>query len=395
MINREIRSRLINAVRSYPVVTLTGPRQSGKTTLLKNMFPDYDYVNLEDPETRKLALDDPRGFLSGHKKGLIIDEAQRVPDLFSYIQIIVDEEQKEGRYILSGSQNFLLLKSISQSLAGRTSVLHLLPLTKRELSGGSALNIADLRNEQAHKDNDNIYELIHRGFYPRIYDKGLEPQNWLNNYFGTYIQRDVRTILNVSDLDMFSDFVRLCAGRAGQLLNISSLASDAGINQLTAKKWLSILEASFITFKLRPYHKNFSKRIIKSPKLYFYDTGLLCYLLRIRTPEELKISHFRGAVFENFCIAEFLKSMYHSEKYPDVHFWRDSSGNEVDMLIEENGKIYPVEFKSGETFSGEFVKSLKNWNNLSGTDDSDSYLIYCGNRKLTFKGVNIIPVGMI
>jgi uncharacterized protein len=395
VIGRHIENKILDAVKNYPLVTLTGPRQSGKTTLIKKIFSGYDYVNMEDPETRKLAEDDPRGFFYGHKSGLIIDEAQRVPDLFSYIQAIVDEEQKEGRFILSGSQNFLLLKNISQSLAGRTSIFHLLPFTKREIDGRDNLGITDLKDEHFKKINDDFYEQIYKGFYPRIYDKGLDPHDWLNNYFGTYIQRDVRTILNVADLDIFSDMVRLCAGRSGQILNISSLASDAGINQLTAKKWLSILETSFITFKLRPYHKNFSKRIIKSPKIYFYDTGLLCYLLRIRSPEELKLSHFRGAVFENYCIAEFLKSIYHAGKYPDIYFWRDSEGNEVDLLIEEGGKVYPVEFKSGQTFSGEFIKGIKKWNDLSGTEDADSYLIYGGERKMTFKGVNIIPAGMI
>lgn len=395
MINRAIKDKILEAAKNYPVVTLTGPRQSGKTTLLKSIFENYDYVNMEDPEVRKYATDDARGFLAQYQRGLIIDEAQRVPDIFSYIQVVVDEEKKEGRFILSGSQNFLLLKSISQSLAGRTSVLHLLPFTKRELDGRIPLSIDDLTSENPSEKKSSIFESIHKGFYPRIHDKGLDSQDWLNNYFNTYIQRDVRTVMNVTDLDLFSDFVRLCAGRTGQLLNLTSLASDAGITQVTAKKWLSILESSFIIFTLRPYHKNFSKRIIKSPKLYFYDSGLLCYLLRIRSPEDLKISPYRGNIFESYCISEFLKSMHHMNAYPDIHFWRDSTGNEVDLLIEKNGRIYPVEFKSGETFSSDFVKGIKNWNQLAKNPDNDSFVIHGGSRKMTYKGVNVIPCGML
>ncbi|MDA3886911.1 MAG: ATP-binding protein [Candidatus Delongbacteria bacterium] len=391
MINREIESKIKEAVKKYPVITLTGPRQSGKTTLLKNAFPDYDYVNLEDPEIRNYAIEDSRGFLSQFKKGVILDEVQRVPELFSYIQVIVDQEQQNGRFILSGSQNFLLLGGISQSLAGRTSIFHLLPFTKREIENRKPLVLENLIKESVKLSEYDLFKTVHTGFYPRIHDKNLDPQEWLGDYFQTYIQRDVRIILNVSDITLFSNFVSLCAGRVGQLLNLSSLGADCGISHSTAQRWLSLLESSFIVYRINSHHKNFSKRIIKSPKLYFYDSGLLCYLLRIKTPEDLRISSYRGNIFESFCISEFIKSSYNKKQNPDIHFWRDSTGHEIDMLIEDREKLLPVEIKSGQTFNSSFLDGVKYWIDLSGCNKNDAYLIYGGDKKITYKGINVIP----
>ncbi len=396
MIKRALEQKLRYAAKKYPVITLTGPRQSGKTTLLKYIFPDYDYVSLEDPDSRKYAYDDPRGFLSQYRKGVIIDEAQRVPDLFSYMQGIVDTEKINGMFILSGSQNFLLLQSISQSLAGRASIFYLMPFTKRELEGEKPLelNTADLER-RSNKDEFEIYKSIHTGFYPRIHDKNLEPQEWLSDYFQLYVQRDVRSIINVGDINLFTDFVKLCAGRVGQLLNLSSLAADCGISNMTAQRWLSILEISFITYRHHPYHKNYSKRIIKSPKLYFYDSGLLCYLLGIKKPEDIRQSPYKGNIFESFVISEFIKSAYNRKELPYLYFWRDSTGHEVDMIIEDGQNLIPVEIKSGETFSSSFLDGLNYFINLSGVDANDAFLIYGGKQKMKYKGISVLPSSMI
>jgi len=396
MIKRALEQKLKYAAKNYPVITLTGPRQSGKTTLLKYVFPDYDYVSLEDPDSRKYAYDDPRGFLSQYRNGVIIDEAQRVPDLFSYIQGIVDAEKKNGMFILSGSQNFLLLQRISQSLAGRASIFYLMPFTKRELEGEKPLelNTADLKSRSLN-DKFDIYQSIYTGFYPRIHDKNLEPQEWLSDYFQLYVQRDVRSIINVGDINLFTDFVKLCAGRVGQLLNLSSLAADCGISNMTAQRWLSILETSFITYRLNPYHKNYSKRIIKSSKLYFYDSGLLCYLLGIKKPEDIRQSPYKGSIFESYCISEFIKSAYNRKELPSLYFWRDSTGHEVDMIIENGQNLIPVEIKSGETFSSSFLDGLNYFINLSGEDANDAFLIYGGKQKMKYKGISVFPSSMI
>ncbi|MGD9707319.1 MAG: ATP-binding protein [Candidatus Delongbacteria bacterium] len=396
MIKRELEIKLRELVQKYPVITVTGPRQSGKTTLLKYVFPDYEYVTLEDPDIRKYASEDGRGFLSQYKNGVIIDEAQRVPDLFSYIQGIVDDADKAGMFILSGSQNFLLLKSISQSLAGRASIFYLMPFTKRELETKKTLTLKQLTAPGIiETEKYDFYEAIFTGFYPRIHDKSLDPQEWLRQYFELYVQRDVRTVIDVGDLNQFTDFVKLCAGRVGQLLNLSSLADDCGISSVTAQRWISVLETSFITYRLRPYYKNFSKRIIKSPKLYFYDTGLLCYLLGIKKPEEIRFSLYRGNIFEDFVISEIIKSAYNRKEDPGVYFFRDSSGNEIDLLIEDGQKLIPVEIKSAETFNMEFIKGLNFWTKLTGDEHAEKFVIYGGKQKMKYKGVNVIPAGML
>ncbi|MBN1960204.1 MAG: ATP-binding protein [Deltaproteobacteria bacterium] len=391
MITRHLAPKLKEVAAKNPVITLTGPRQSGKTTLLKHTFPHYDYVSLEEPDERAYALKDPRGFLSRFFNQVIIDEAQRVPHLFSYIQTIVDTDDMPGRFILSGSQNFLLLHGISQSLAGRSSILHLLPFCKRELTNHPILTTQRLFNNKTLSSNQDLFNIMTTGFYPRIHDKHLNPHEWLADYFQTYIQRDVRDLINVGDTESFIRFVKLCAGRAGQLLNLSSLGADCGISHTTAARWLSLLESSFIIFRLMPHHQNFSKRLIKSPKLYFFDCGLLCYLLRIKDPEDLRISPYRGAIFENFCIAEFIKSAYNQKLEPNLFFWRDSSGHEIDMLIEQANFLLPFEIKSSETFNESFINNLTYWINLAKNQNKQAAILYGGSKRMNYKGIDVIP----
>ncbi len=352
MIAREIEPTLKKTSSSYPVITVTGPRQSGKTTLVQTVFPDHTYVSLEDPELRRFALEDPRGFLDQFGGDVILDEAQRAPDLFSYIQGRVDADDAPGRYVLTGSQNFLLHHRVSQTLAGRCAVLHLLPFSLSELEGRRPFDLASFGRKlppQRRLSGRDLMQALFWGFYPRIHDKALDPSTWLRNYYLTYVERDVRELLNVGDIDAFDRFVRLCAGRNGMLLNLSSLANDCGISHTTAKRWISILEAAFLIVLLRPHFKNFNKRLIKSPKLYFLDTGLLCYLLRIRSHEDLALHAMRGSVFESLVVSDLIKNCLHHGLEPNLYFWRNSSGNEVDVILDWGETFVPVEIKSAKT----------------------------------------------
>jgi uncharacterized protein len=381
MLNRTLDKKLKEAAKQYPVVTLTGPRQSGKTTLVKMAFPDYEYLSLEEPDNRAFALEDPRGFLSQFPEKVILDEIQRAPELFSYIQTIVDTKDISGQFILTGSQNFLLLQKVSQSLAGRCAVLHLLPFSLSELRQRRPLSIDTIGRQLPGKNrslNEELSSVLFKGFYPRIHDKGLNPVYWLGNYFQTYIERDVRDVVNVGDLETFSRFVRLCAGRNGQLLNLSSLANDCGITHTTSKRWISILEASFIVFILRPHYKNFSKRLIKSPKLYFLDTGLLSYLLRVRSAEDLRIHAQYGSIFESYVISELLKNYMNRGEEHAIYFWRDSTGNEIDILIDEGENLTPLEIKAGQTVAADFFKGIRFWKKLSNIIKQPSALVYRG-----------------
>ena len=392
MLHRTLTETLLRRARQYPVVTLTGPRQSGKTTLVRSAFPEHAYVSLEDPELRSYATSDPRGFLHQFSGPVVLDEAQRVPDLFSYIQILADEENVPGRFVLSGSQNFLLLRSISQSLAGRTAVLHLLPFSLAELRQRAPFPSEKLGRELPETEpteGHGMLETLARGFYPRIYDRGLEPEVWLADYVRTYVERDVREIVNVTDLETFGRFLRLCAGRTGQLLNLTSLASDCGITHTTARRWLSILESSFLILLLRPHHQNFGKRLIKSPKLYFLDTGLLCYLLRIRSPEELRFHASRGAIFESFVVSELTKGALHQGREPDLYFWRDATGHEVDVLLDQGATLVPLEIKAGETVTNNFFDGLKFFRNLAGDPNGPAALVYAGDRTFEQFGVKV------
>lgn len=392
MIPRTLQATLRNVARQYPVVTLTGPRQSGKTTLVRDTFPDHEYASLEEPDVREYALADPRGFLAQFTGRVILDEAQRAPDLFSYIQTLVDQEDVPGRYVLSGSQNFLLLRSISQSLAGRSAILHLLPLSLSELLGRRPFPLEKLGHEipgGRQESPSDVMQVLWRGFYPRIHDKGLDPATWYSGYYQTYVERDVREIVNVGDLESFGRFVRLCAGRNGQLLNLTSLGNDCGITHTTASRWLSILEASFLLYLLRPYHTNFGKRLIKSPKIYFLDTGLLCYLLRIQSPEDLRLHAARGAVFESFVIAELVKNFLHQGREPDLYFWRDSAGHEIDAVIDRGRDRLAVEIKSAQTVVPDFFAGIDFWRKLLGDPEAPAALIHGGERSYRRSGVAV------
>lgn len=350
MIQRLLQTKLSELIQKYPIVTLTGPRQSGKSTLLRYSFPDYKYVSLEDPDIRLFATDDPRGFLSTYPDKTIIDEAQRVPTLFSYIQTHTDKAGKEGMYLLAGSHNFLLMENINQSLAGRTAILKLLPFSHTEMKKGDILPCS-------------IDEEIFKGNYPRLYDKNIAPSDYYPFYVQTYVERDVRLMKNIGDLSKFIRFIKLCAGRIGQLLNLSSLANECGVAVSTISAWISVLEASYLCYLLKPDYNNYAKRLVKTPKLYFYDTGLACSLLDIRTPEQVSTHFLRGGLFENMVINEFIKSSYNRGEEPSLTFWRDSTGNEVDLLQYVNGKQYAYEIKSGATFSPDFLREYPSGRN--------------------------------
>lgn len=369
MIERILKTKLLEMAAKYPIVTVTGPRQSGKSTLLKASFPDYQYVSLEDPDMRLFATDDPRGFLATYPDKTIIDEVQRVPSLFSYIQTHSDKENKEGMYMLAGSHNFLLMENVNQSLAGRTAVLKLLPFSHHEMSLGNILPTA-------------VDEEIFKGAYPRIYDKDIAPVDYYPYYIQTYVERDVRLMKNIGDLSKFIRFIKLCAGRIGQLLNLSSLANECGVAVSTISTWISILEASYICYLLKPDHKNYAKRLVKTPKLYFYDTGLACSLLDIRSPEQVSTHFLRGGLFENLVINEFIKEAYNKGEEPNLTFWRDSTGNEVDLLRTMEGKQYAYEIKSGATYSSDFFKGISKWAKLSGATPEQCFAIYTGDKNM-------------
>lgn len=370
IIKRILENKLKQLWSGFPVISLTGPRQSGKTTLVKYAFDDLDYVSLEDMDNREFAQNDPRGFLSNYTKGVIIDEAQRVPDLFSYIQTIVDTHNKPGMFILTGSQNFLLDEKISQSLSGRVAILNLLPFSLEELEGTSV-----------DSSLSDFHKALFKGFYPRIYDFELDPPDWYPGYVQTYLERDVRQIKNITDLGLFRRFMRLCAGRNGQILNLSALAVDCGITQNTVKSWLSILETSFIIFLLKPHFKNFNKRLIKMPKLYFFDPGLVCYLLGIENEKQVETHYMRGALLESMVIAEFAKYRLNRGREPNCYYWRDKTGHEIDCILESGETLIPIEIKSAETVRDRFFKDIAYWNNLSGQSPAKSFLVYGGDRK--------------
>lgn len=392
MITRHLQAALKTSAVNYPVVTLTGPRQSGKTTLVRTVFSDYKYISLEDPDNRAFAINDPRGFLNQFQNNVILDEVQRTPQIFSYIQGIVDQNDKNGQFILTGSQNFLLMEKITQSLAGRCAILNLLPFSKAELTGQCLLKPEELLQplSSAEKtDFPDLFEMLFKGFYPRIHDKNLPPQDWLANYYQTYIERDVRQLTNVGDVETFSKFVRLCAGRCGQLLNMASLAADCGLSVMTIKRWLSILQTSFITYLLRPYHENIGKRLIKSPKLYFLDTGLLCYLLGIRSAEQLRTHSSRGAVFESWVLSELLKNQFNHGLAADIHFWRDSLGYEIDFMFPSNKGLILIEAKSGQTFSDDFAKGIVYRKKLITNEVSPAVIVYAGQESFTRENLRV------
>lgn len=378
MIKRTAHDTIMRLAKGFPVIAITGPRQSGKTTLAKSTFPNKPYLTLEDPDTRLIAEGDPRGLLSRYPDGLIIDEAQRVPQLFSYLQGVVDEQLAPGKYVLTGSQQFGLMTGITQSLAGRVGMVQLLPLAMDELESARLLP-------------DNADALMLRGMYPPLYDRDLLPDDWFPAYINTYVERDVRQLVNVHDLSRFQRFIRMCAARTGQLLNLSSLASDCGITHNTATAWISVLEASYIIFLLRPHFANFNKRLVKTPKLYFHDTGLASWLMGIRSVDQLSFHAQRGALFENLIVSEFLKARYNAGRQADLYFWRDSRGLEVDLLADHGATLQPIEIKSGQTIAADFMKSLLRWCELSGTGAQTALMVYGGDKEFVSGGITIIP----
>lgn len=363
MITRIAAKKLIDLAEKFKAVAVTGARQAGKTTLVKEVFRIKPYVSLENPDMRSFAIEDPRGFLSGYPEGAILDEIQRTPDLFSYLQEVLDNSNQKGLFILTGSNNFLLQQSISQTLAGRLGTLNLLPFSLEELHNGNMLP----------KDDD---ELMIKGFYPPVYDQEIPPEDWCPNYVKTYIEKDVRQIKNITDLLVFERFIRLLAGRSGQELNNSALALETGVDVKTVQSWISILESSFIVYLLKPHHKNFKKTLVKRPKLYFYDTSLVCYLLRIRSISQLESHPLRGAIFEGMVVTELVKKRTNAGLDVNLFYWRDKTGHEVDVIIDDGHSLVPVEIKSGKTIGEHFFRNLNFWIRLSG--EKKSFLLYGG-----------------
>jgi len=375
MIPRTLEPKLKELATQYPVVTVTGPRQSGKTTLCRTAFPVKPYVNLERPDIREFASSDARGFLASYADGAILDEIQRVPQLLSYLQVMVDERNETGLFILTGSQQFEVMTHITQSLAGRTALLKLLPLSIEELAAANLSTGTD--------------SMLLTGFYPRIYDAQLNPTQALGDYLETYVERDIRQLIAIKDLTLFERFIRLCAGRVGQLLNLQSLGNDVGISHTTARSWLTLLEASYVIFQLPPWHTNISKRQIKTSKLYFYDVGLASYLLGIEQKSHVNRHPLRGNLFENMVILEVLKHRYHRGKRSNLYFWRDAKGNEVDLLMENGPDIAAVEIKSGATVSSDYLKGLRTFSAHLSSHSCQCALVYDGDERQHRSDVNI------
>lgn len=377
MIKREIRSKLIELSNKYPIITITGPRQSGKTTLVKSVFHKKDYINLELPENRDFAREDPRGFLNTMPNGGIIDEIQRVPELLSYIQVISDEKNINGMFILTGSNQFELMNSISQSLAGRTGLLKLLPFSLTELK-----NIYS-------KENKNMDSIIYNGFYPRVFDNNLNPYQMYSDYFETYVERDLRQILKVKRLNIFRKFMKLIAGRVGQLLNLSNISNELGVSHTTIGEWVDLLQTSYIIFLLEPFYKNIKKRLIKTPKIYFYDVGLASFLLGIEKLEHIYNHPLKGNLFENLVIGEILKSRYNCGKKNNLNFYRDRSGNEVDLIYNVSGQVYAIEIKSAETINSDFFRGLNVFEKIFPKITKRKIVIYGGIRNETRNSISI------
>ena len=377
MITRTAANELKTLNNQFKAVAVVGPRQSGKTTLTKSCFPEKKYVSLESPDYRRFAQEDPRGFLAQYPEGAIFDEAQNTPEIFSYLQQILDESDKPGQFILTGSNNFILQHNIVQSLAGRIAYLYLLPFSIKEL-------------KMAHLLPLELNELMHKGTYPPVYTQNIPSEKWYPNYIRTYIERDIRLIKNITDLAAFERFLKLCAGRTGQLLNRSSLGIEVGVDSKTIAAWISLLESSFIIHLLQPHHQNFNKRVVRMPKLYFYDTGLVCNLLGIQNKEQLDLHPLRGNIFESFVISELMKRRYNAGKPGNLYFWRDNKGNEVDIIIDKGDTLFPIEIKAGRTITSAYFKGINFWNELTGNKEGE--VIYAGDEmQKRSSGITVIP----
>ncbi|MBN2657226.1 MAG: ATP-binding protein [Calditrichaeota bacterium] len=375
-ISRKLADTLLLRSTQYPVVAIVGPRQSGKTTLVRQIYPEKKYISLEDFDNREFALDDPRGFLDSVKEGAVLDEIQRAPKLLSFLQTEVDRNPEPGRFILTGSNQFLLMKGISQSLAGRISINRLLPFSLEELKGSSY-------------EPDTLEPFLYKGAYPRIYDQNLDSRDWYSNYLSTYFEKDLKDFIHVSDLSAFRKLLILLASSCGQLLNLSSIGNSIGISHNTVKSWISALEASYLVFLMQPYHKNYKKRIVKSPKIYFYDTGIVSTLLKLSDPQQLENHYIRGALFENWAVTEYIKFQMNRGLDSDCYFWRDHTGNEVDLLFERGGSLFPVEIKSGKTITRDYFKGLNYFASLA--DIQNSALVYGGRIGQNRSGCSVIP----
>jgi uncharacterized protein len=374
MIDRQLENELHLLKSEFPIIAILGPRQSGKTTISQKVFPDYEYVTLEDIDYREFAQNDPRGFLDRYKEKIILDEIQRVPQLMSYLQSHVDKMKENGKIVITGSHNFLLMEQISQSLAGRVGITKLLPFSYKELS----------------KTENDINELIYKGSYPRIYDQGIRPDVFYKNYISTYIEKDIRQIKQITKIDDFLKFIKILAGRTGQELNTNSISDECGVSHNTIKEWISVLEASFIVYKLRPFHKNYNKRIVKNPKIYFTDTGLVCSLLGIRKKEEIEYHFLKGSLFETYIVNEFIKYNFNfGEKY-ELYFWRDNHKKEIDIIMDLGIKQKVFEVKSSKTVHEKFFDTLKYWHSLTEEDLDNLYLIYGGEENYRRNGMNVL-----
>ncbi|MDD5092345.1 MAG: ATP-binding protein [Candidatus Wallbacteria bacterium] len=384
MIKRHLAKAIEKYAKEYPVIAIVGPRQSGKTTLAKMRFPNHSYISMENADSRSYAVSDPRGFLSDYPAPVIIDEIQRTPELFSYLQEAADNTTEHPGYVLTGSQQFLLMESISQSLAGRIAYFRLYPFTYNELYDPRAdRSIEDIFQGRIRKSQavgKSTEDILFKGMYPRIHDRSLTPTRWLENYIATYVERDIRQLVNISDLRTFENFLKMTAAQSGQLLNCTTLSNGLGISVPTVKRWLSLLETSGIVFVLQPHFRNFGKRIVKTPKVYFIDTGLLCCLLSIRNSDVLKNHPLYGSIFENFIISEFYKRIHHLGETPQIFFWRDRQGLEIDLMIDCGNRLIPVEIKSSKTFSPHLCANLKKWTSLEGNQNCAGLIVYDGER---------------
>ena len=389
MIARQLQPILRSAAHQVPVVVLTGPRQSGKTTLARAALPRHTYISLADPDVRSFAHEDPSGFLKQFRRNVLIDDFHHGVQLLSHVQALVERDERPGRFVLIGSGNYLPSRA-AQMPSDRYTVLHLFPFSFSELASRPAVDLSVLGRRPPPRrppEEADLMETLFRGFYPRIHDKQLDARSWLRNYLRNFVERDLSRHVHVAEVDTFLLFLRMCAGRNGQLLNLSSLASDAGVTHTTVRRWLFALEVNCLVVLLRPHQRSFNKRLIKSPKLYFLDTGLLCVLLRIRTPEELRTHAARGVVFESYVLSELLKARLHHGKEPDIYFWRDSAGHEIDFLIDDGERLTPIEARSGQTIAGGFFTGLEFWRKLSRT--REAVLVYGGDRSFRRLGSTV------